>query len=161
MGNNKLPMKRALLLVGAILAAVAIFFLTRGGTSQSESERNEAFTRRMSGVTLVGNSTMDNRDGISGPERYHIDSIAHVAGDTWLFRTRLNYSGKEIPVPIPLTVRWAGDTPVITLTDLAIPGVGTFTARIVLYRDRYAGTWSAQKGGGGQIFGKLVRGEAP
>jgi hypothetical protein len=33
-------------------------------------------------------------------------------------------------VPIPLIVRWAGDTPVITLTDLTIPGVGTFTTRL-------------------------------
>jgi len=154
-------MKRALLVVAAIVAALAIFFLTRGGTSPSESERNRAFTQAMSGVTLAGSSTMDNRDGISGPERYHIDSVTHVSGDTWLFRTRLNYSGEEIPVPIPLTVKWAGDTPVITLTDLAIPGVGTFTARIVLYRDRYAGTWSGQKGGGGQVFGKIVRGTAP
>jgi hypothetical protein len=111
----------------------------------------------MSGVTLVGNSTRLNRDGVFGPERYHIDGINHVTGDTWLFRTRLNYHDKEIPVPIPLSVKWAGDTPVITLTDLAIPGVGTYSARVVLYRDQYAGTWNGQRGGG-QLFGKIVRG---
>ena len=65
-----------------------------------------------------------------------------MSGDIWLFRTRLKYNDREIPVPIPLSVKWAGDTPVITLTDLAIPGVGTYSARVVLYRDQYAGTWN-------------------
>jgi hypothetical protein len=85
-----------------------------------------------------------------------IDKVSKVAGDTWLFQTRLKYGSREIPVPIPLTVRWAGDTPVITLTDLSIPGVGTFTARVLLYRDQYAGTWSGSDEGG-QLFGRIIR----
>jgi hypothetical protein len=52
---------------------------------------------------------------------------------------------------------WAGDTPVITLTDLSIPGVGSYTAHVVLYRDQYAGTRSG-KNVGGQLFGKIVHG---
>jgi len=34
--------------------------------------------------------------------------------------------------------------------------MGTFTARVVLYRDQYAGTWSGEKSGG-QMFGKIVK----
>jgi hypothetical protein len=37
--------------------------------------------------------------------------------------------------------------------------MGTCTARVILYRDQSAGTWSGNKGGGqifGQIFGKIV-----
>jgi hypothetical protein len=34
------------------------------------------------------------------------------------------------------TIKWAGDTPVITLTDLSIPGMGTYTARAILYNDQ-------------------------
>jgi hypothetical protein len=153
-------MRRVLLMVLIAIAALLAFALFRGRPAQSEVERNRAFTQSMAGVTLVGSSTRLNREGLSGPERYHIDGVTHVSGDTWLFRARLNYHGKEIPVPIPLSVKWAGDTPVITLTDLAIPGVGTWTARVLLYRDQYAGTWSGQKGGG-QLFGKIVRGTAP
>lgn len=150
-------MIRALLILVILLAAAA-FFWTRGNNAptQSEAERNQTFTQSMSGVTLVGQSTRTNREGVFGPERYHIDGVTHLSGDTWLFRTRMDVHGKELPVPIPLTVKWAGDTPVITLTDLAIPGVGTYTARVVLYRDQYAGTWSGQKGGG-QLFGKIER----
>jgi hypothetical protein len=150
-------MKRVLLLGAIVVAAVIIFALTRGSNPPSEAERNRAFTQSMSGVTLVGHSTRISRDGVFGPERYYIDGVNHVTGDTWLFRTRLLYKGKEIPVPIPLSVKWAGDTPVITLTDLAIPGVGTYSARVVLYREQYAGTWNGQNNGG-HLFGKIERG---
>jgi hypothetical protein len=151
-------MKRLLIIVVIAIAAWLIF--TRRGVSESDVERNRAFTQSMSNVLLVGYSTRLNREGLSGEERYYIDSVTHTMGDTWLFRTRLKHSGREIPVPIPLTVKWAGDTPVITLTDLTIPGVGTYTARVVLYRDQYAGTWSGGKTGG-QLFGKIIRGSNP
>ena len=110
----------------------------------------------MTGVTLVGHSTRFDQDGVSGEERYAIDKVSKLTGDTWLFQTRLKYGSHEIPVPIPLQIQWAGDTPVITMTDLTIPGVGTYTARVLLCCDQYAGTWS---GGthGGQVFGKIVR----
>jgi hypothetical protein len=153
-------MKRAFLLLLVLVTALLAFFFFRGRTPPSQAERNRDFAQSMSGVALVGSSTRLNRDGVFGPERYHIDGVTHVSGDAWIFRTRLKYSGSEIPVPIPLTVAWAGDTPVITLTDLAIPGAGTFTARVVLYRGQYAGTWSGEKDGG-QLFGKIVRETAP
>jgi hypothetical protein len=153
-------MKRALIVVALLVALVAIFWMTRGPASADEQERNRKFTQDMDRVTLVGHSTRLNREGLFGPERYHIDGVTHVSGDTWLFRTRFEHGGRELPVPIPLKVQWAGDTPVITLTDLSIPGVGTYTARVVLYRDQYAGTWSGQKVGG-QLFGKIERQPRP
>jgi hypothetical protein len=114
----------------------------------------------MSGVVLEGRSTMLNKEGLSGQEQYRIDKVTWLTGDTWLFQTRLKYHEREIPVPIPLTVLWAGDTPVISLTDLSIPGVGTYTARVILYKDQYAGTWSGTNVGG-QLFGKIVRQTQP
>jgi hypothetical protein len=122
----------------------------------SDSQREQRFQEMISGVTLVGHSTMLNKEGLSGEEQYRIDKVSKLGGDTWLFQTRLKYHDREIPVPIPLTVLWAGDTPVITLTDLSIPGVGTYTARVILYKDQYAGTWSGSNVGG-QLFGKIVR----
>jgi hypothetical protein len=38
----------------------------------------------------------------------------------------------------------------MSLTDLTIPGVGTFTSRVMFYGDRYAGTW--QHGDHGGLF---------
>jgi hypothetical protein len=84
--------------------------------------------------------------------------VRTISGDTWLFKTRLRYDGQDLPVPIPISVVWSGDTPVITLTDMTIPGVGTWTARVMLFRDQYVGIWSG-KDHGGQMFGKIIKGD--
>jgi len=143
-----------------LLPPLLLLLLLPGCSKQppalSDSQREKDFQEMMSGVALVGRSTMVNREELSGEEQYLIDKVSKITGDTWLFQTRLKYHEREIPVPIPLTVLWAGDTPVITLTDLSIPGVGTYTARVILYKDQYAGTWSG-KDVGGQLFGKIVR----
>ena len=58
-------------------------------------------------------------------------------------------------VPLSLPIYWAGKTPVITVDNLKVPGLGTFDARVVINNDKYAGTW---KHGdvGGHLFGKII-----
>jgi hypothetical protein len=121
----------------------------------AKADMEKRFQAMMSGVTLVGHSATPGQDGVSGEERYVIDKVTKLAGDTWMFEARMQYGGHDFPVPVPVQIEWAGDTPVITLTDLTIPGLGTFTARVLLYHDQYAGTWSS-KNHGGQLFGKIV-----
>ena len=53
-------------------------------------------------------------------------------------------------------MKWAGDTPVITLTDQALPGMGTYHLHSVVYRGQYAGTWSG-KNVGSKVFGRIVK----
>jgi hypothetical protein len=146
---------RMVLVIAALLPVLLGACGKKVVTSQDNLDRT--FEQMMSGVTLIGRSSNLNGDKIGSEEKYTIDGVSKVAGNTWLLRTRLQCcGGKEVPVPLPVSILWAGDTPVITLTDLAIPGMGTYTARVVLYRDQYAGTWRGQKGGG-QVFGKIVR----
>lgn len=149
-------MKRVLLVLAILAAALGVYLYRGRPSTPSEAERNRAFTESMANVVLAGQSTRLSKEGVFGPERYHIQGVSHVSGDTWLLRARWDYHGTEITVPIPLQIKWAGDTPVITLTDLAIPGVGTYSARVVLYRDQYAGTWNG-KDEGGQLFGRIER----
>jgi hypothetical protein len=143
-----------------ILTLMLSLVLAAGCARKPPADRTadleKRFQEMMSGVTLVGHSTRLNREGLFGEERYVIDKVSKLAGDTWLFHARIQYGSHDVPVPVPVAIKWAGDTPVITLTDLTIPGLGTFTARVLLYRDQYAGTWSA-KDHGGQMFGKIVR----
>jgi hypothetical protein len=113
------------------------------------------FEQMMAGAVLVGHSTLDNREGLSREERYSIDRVTQIGGGVWMFQARMKLSDHEIPLPIPVTIKWAGDTPVITITDMSIPGMGSYTARVVLYRNRYAGTWSG-KDHGGELFGSIV-----
>jgi hypothetical protein len=121
----------------------------------AKADLEKRFQAMMSGVTLVGHSASPNQEGVSAEERYVIEKVTKLAGDTWLFEARVQYGSHDIPVPVPVQIKWAGDTPVITLTDLPIPGLGTFTARVLLYGDQYVGTWSG-KDHGGQLFGKIV-----
>lgn len=138
--------------------AVALSLLILAGCAQKPAgpaNAEKQFEQMMKGAVLVGHSTLDGRDGLSGEERYSIESVHKLAGDVWSFQARMKLEGHDVPLPIPVTVKWAGDTPVIEVTDLGIPGMGTYTARVVLYRDRYAGTWSG-KDHGGQLFGAIV-----
>src|SRR5437762_4210382 len=139
--------------MNSIRIAAAIFLLGLAGCSRNappaQAELEKQFEQMMTGVTLIGHSTRLNRDGIApGEEKYVIEKVSKLTGETWLIRARIQYGSRDLPVPLPVTIKWAGDTPVITLTDLAIPGMGSYTARVLLYRDQYAGTWSAQRGGG-------------
>lgn len=119
-----------------------------------QAARERAFQESLSASALVGQFTVGEKSGAS-EDRYRIEGVTKLTRKTWLFRAHI---GKEsgVALPIPVTVEWAGDTPVITVTDLTIPGMGTFTARVLFYRGQYAGTWSGGKHGG-QMFGKIVK----
>jgi hypothetical protein len=113
------------------------------------------FQESMTKVTLQGQSTRDGKPGVFD-DKYNIEKIEKGSGDNWTFYVRVAMQGKEMTLPLPIEVKWAGDTPVITLTDKTLPGMGTYTARVVIYRGNYAGTWSGKEGGG-KVFGKVVK----
>ena len=143
--------------LGTILITMLLFTgCARKPSTDVQARLEEAFQQAMSGVTLVGHSMGPKSEGVAGEERYVIEKVSKLGGDTWLMHARIQYGTHDIPVPLPVTIKWAGDTPMISLTDLTIPGLGTFTARVLFYRDQYAGTWSS-KDHGGQVFGKIVR----
>ena len=124
-----------------------------------QAELDRQFEKTMSGAALVGRFTLEGRGGAGREpreERYHINKVTKMTGDYWMFVARVQYGKKDVTVPMMLQVKWAGDTPVITLTDLAIPGLGTYTARVMIFRDHYAGYWS---GGdhGGNLWGRVER----
>jgi len=115
------------------------------------------FAETMSGATLIGSFTVTGQtDKKLTEERYTISRCKKIKDDLWQFETRIQYGGHDVTLPLALQVKWAGDTPVITLTDLAVPGLGTFTSRVLVFRGEYAGTWN---GGdhGGHLFGRIVK----
>ena len=132
---------------------------TRNADSGNAAALEEHFQQSLSGATLVGHFTVGDQKDLR-EEKYAITKVSKIPGGLWLFQVRIQYGKRDVTLPLPLKVRWAGDTPVITLTDLSIPNLGTYTARVLIYRDQYAGTWS---GGdvGGQMFGRVVRDANP
>ena len=121
-----------------------------------QAERFRAFEQTLSGATLEGRFTIVGREQEELPrEQYTIRSVRKLAdGDYWLFQARIKYADKDVTVPLPLEVKWAGDTPVITLTGLTIPGLGTFSARVLIDGQKYAGTWTHDTVGG-HLFGVI------
>jgi hypothetical protein len=116
------------------------------------------FAEKMSGATLAGHFTDRTRENARLPheEKYTLGKVTKLASDYWLFAARIQYGDHDVTLPLSLRVVWAGDTPVITLDKAPIPGFGTFTCRVMVFGDQYAGTWD---GGdhGGHLFGKIVR----
>jgi len=126
--------------------------------TKQQEELEKKFEKQMAGATLVGHFTVDGMKNDDKPprvERYEIASAKKIDGNQWLLTARIKYGKHDISVPMPLNVFWAGDTPVISLTDLSIPGLGSgFTSRVMFFEGRYAGTWQHGKVGG-HLWGKI------
>lgn len=102
----------------------------------------EKFARLLKGVTLKGKFTILGKDGQLKEESYDIVSVEKSEiGDYWVFNARVKYGGKDVPFALPLEVKWAGKTPVITMNAVTIPGLGTFDARVLFHENMYVGTW--------------------
>jgi hypothetical protein len=112
------------------------------------------FTERMRGAALVGQFTIAGREAGGRPERYEIASVEKVGKDDWRFNARIVYGNVDTTLPVVVRMVWADDTPIITMTDVTIPTMGTFSVRLLFYGDRYAGTWQHGKFGG-HMFGQL------
>jgi hypothetical protein len=98
-----------------------------------QAERIADLEKSLTGATLVGHQ-----------------------GEQWAIQARIKYGEQDVPIPLVLPIRWASDTPVISVDEMAFPGLGTYTARVMIYRDHYAGFWTG-KGHGGHLFGVIER----
>ncbi|MCY2966559.1 MAG: hypothetical protein NT069_23505 [Planctomycetota bacterium] len=123
---------------------------------QAELERR--FAEKMSGCVFAGSysGTKGAEEKSAVMEKYAIAKVTKVKEDAWLFSAKWQIGKNEFPIVIPLLVKWAGDTPVITLDELTIPGLGTFSSRVLIHDDWYAGTW---KHGtvGGHLWGRIEK----
>lgn len=121
------------------------------------SEREKKFAESMRNVTMIGFFTAsDQPAGKLSEERYVIDKVVKDEGDHWVFHARIQYNKHDVPVRLKIPVKWADDTPVISVTKLAVPLLGTFNARVLIYDGQYAGTWDGA-GHGGQLFGRIEK----
>lgn len=158
---------------GLVWFAIGIVFISTAPLTRAQDEPADAkpplpdratlekqFQETMSGAVLSGFFTIDGRRSDGAPleqEKYTITKARKVDGDRWQFNTRIQYGGKDVTLPMRFPVKWAGDTPVITLTNVSIPGLGSaFTARVLIYQGQYAGTWKHGKVGG-HMFGTITK----
>jgi hypothetical protein len=127
----------------------------------SQEELEKALSEKLSGATLVGQFTVsDVNDGKPlAQDKYQLGKVHKLPNGLWSIEARIVYGKHDVKLPLALPIKWAGDTPVITVTKVAFPGLGTYSARVLFYDDSYAGTWSGSNHGG-EMWGKIVKGDA-
>ena len=82
-------------------------------TSSTNSLRGSAASKSTL-QTLIGRFTVTGREEREPkPEEYTITSALKLPdGDLWLLTARVKYGDKDMTVPIPLEIKWAGDNAV-------------------------------------------------
>ncbi len=147
-----------------LAAGVSLVYFTppvaaeeQSNTADRQAKLETALVKMLSGATLEGSFT--NTSAGSDPtklsrEKYSLGDVKKVAGELWQIPARIQYGGKDITLPIVLPIRWAGDTPVVTVDDLPLPGFGTVSARVMFFEGHYAGYWK-HGDHGGHLFGVI------
>ncbi len=125
---------------------------------EAEKPRETKIAEYLSGAKFVGRYTTDSdKEASAKPETYTISKVEKLAEpDLYRLTSRIQYGATDSEVPMDLKILWSGSTPVITLDNLWIPGMGTFSARVLIHDGRYSGTWSHDEVGG-HLFGKIVK----
>ena len=130
----------------------------------TKAELEKTFKDMLTDVVLRGTWQMTGAEGLKGkaplteprPERYTIKSVSKGLDDNWVITARVEYANRDATLPISVRVVWSGDTPIITLDKLTMPGLGTYSARVMIYDGFYAGTWFGSNYGG-VLSGQIIK----
>ncbi len=146
-----------------VVVGLAISAYLGSGFAQEPKSLNkppiEDFSKYLSGTVLTGVFTVDGKplDKLN-EERYEIKSARKLEGydSLWQIVTRIKYGDKDIELPVEINVEWIGKTPIMVMDSVSLPGLGTFSARVVFHDKKYAGTWKHDDVGG-HLFGRVDR----
>src|ERR1700722_20389543 len=145
-------MRNLLALCTVALAFFAASVLCAADAAPPTADELEAkFKASMTDIMMSGHSfpVKDGALGAAKEDKYSIVNVEKVSGSTWVIHARM----RNVVMPIPVKVMWAGDTAVIIVDNLQIPGAGnyggtTYSARVMIYETTYAGSWSGGDHGG-------------
>lgn len=165
----------SLVLLGVALAIVTALAVRTPATAQPAgttsapaeldmTDAERAFQSLLDGAEMIGSYTMELPDApkadtpAQAADRYVIHGIRKIGPQLWQIDAGMRYNGRDIRLPIPVPVHFADDTPVICVTRLGLPGMGTYSARVMFFADRYVGVWRADATGiGGTMTGRVIR----
>src|SRR5262245_3019043 len=68
------------------------------------------------GFLTVGDESQPKEDG------YTIGKITKIGEDLWSFDASIEHNGRAFKAVVKVPVKWAGDTPVLTLSNYLIKG---------------------------------------
>ena len=132
--------------VGVVRFAILIPLVLLGcsaetATPDEQQAREKAFEESMRGAVLDGHFTLvrqgvdstasgDSGEGVRlRSERYEIEKVVKRAGDIWTFHARIQYGERDVTLPVPVKLLWAGDTPMVSVPESCfiatpMPGCG-------------------------------------
>jgi hypothetical protein len=146
-----------------LLSTPFLYSAAAAARSQSAAEAQEAreaaFAELLTGAKLTGYFTDDTRPtaGLQ-KDSYVIKSAELLEDDVWRIESLIGET--NLTVAVFVKVKWAGDTPVITLDQAEVPGMGKWDARVLFHGGSYAGLWSGSTHAG-QMVGKVERAAKP
>jgi len=149
------------LFLPSVLGALLLGAVATPAIAQT-NDRENAFAAKLEGAKLIGKFTLSSAQGESAAQadNYSVSELERAGDNTWIFHYTMSYGkgpdGPKVTVPIPVKVEWAGDTPVLTMTKQTVEGLGTFSVRVMIYQDLYAGTWDNGTLGG-HMWGRVVQ----
>jgi hypothetical protein len=145
-----------------MLLAFAVIRPVAAADKVEQTEREKKFAEALSGAVLVGTFSIDGvkPDKLPFPERYELKSVEKTKDGLWTFTAHVKYLNQDLTLPITVPVVWAGDTPMVSLSDSTLPGLGNqLSAKVIFDGERYAGTWQHGKFGG-HMWGRIERPDA-
>lgn len=155
------PYLRILFSVALFAACTSsVFASDKTEPAEPTPEQEKQFSEKMSDTTLMGRFTFDDKmNALPKPERYEIQKVSKLVGNLWTFVVRIKYAENDATGTVPITVPivWADGTPMVSLKDAMLPGIGSgFSAHVIFEGDRYAGTWQ-HNSKGGHMFGVITK----
>ena len=96
----------------------------------------------------------------TGDDSYRIARVEKADGDKWKVVSIFSVQGREMEVPSPCSVKFAGDASILILDNVrAGTGRANWSARVMFHDDVYAGRWweTANKEHGGTISGTITQ----
>lgn len=146
-----------------LLIATLLLLAPLARAAAEEPERKtmeERFSAMLENAALNGTwAPIDKRLlGDDHDDKYRIVRARRKDGDRWVILSRMKVQGQEVDFPIPVTMKFAGDTSVMILEDVPLGQGKTWSARILFHEDVYAGSW--WDGGGtkrGIVSGTITR----
>ncbi|GJM23852.1 MAG: hypothetical protein DHS20C16_02670 [Phycisphaerae bacterium] len=126
--------------------------------------KEQAFAKLLTGAAMEGTWRMTHFDkpneemklGEPKADLYEIVSAVKSGGESWVITARIVYADRDVKLPVPVRVVWADDTPMITLTELTMPILGTYSARVIFHHGFYSGIWYGA-GYGGVMSGQVTK----
>ena len=146
----------------AVLLSVLLLGSQLSGLAQGSAEGETNFVALLKNATLKGTWAPVRQEQLGASrkdEGYRIARVEKKDGDKWALVYLVTYEGKEIEYPMPVTVKFAGDTAVLILDNVrAGRGKANWSARVMFHEKVYTGRWweTGNKEHGGTIEGVIT-----